>query len=95
MRFIDWIAWPAPPLIRLSIAEKHATVRVAALDRADLEADLGVVRAAHRDDLGQALLRDAHERLARERLSNSASASCSFVDARRRPRRSTSRRCRA
>jgi len=28
MMFIDWIAWPAPPLIRLSVAAKHATSRL-------------------------------------------------------------------
>src|SRR5262249_28308063 len=30
MRFIDWMAWPAPPLMRLSVVPKHATVRWAA-----------------------------------------------------------------
>jgi hypothetical protein len=43
------------------------TVRLP-LRRPDREADLGVVRARDRDDLGQPLLRAAHERLARVRL---------------------------
>ena len=30
MRFMFWIAWPAPPLIKLSIAAKQVTVRLPA-----------------------------------------------------------------
>ena len=47
IRFIDWIAWPAPPLIRLSVdREARDDARaVARPRRPSCEADLGVVRA--------------------------------------------------
>src|SRR5262249_11796904 len=28
LKFIDWIAWPAPPLIKLSVTQEQATTRL-------------------------------------------------------------------
>ena len=50
------------------MAEKHATTRSLPSTGPELEADLGVVRPAHRHHLGQPLRRHAHEARALVRL---------------------------
>ena len=73
MRFMFWIACPAPPLIRLSVALTTASVREAPAGVPSVKPDLGVVAAGDGRHLGQPVAHEADEGLAGRRHRRRAS----------------------